>query len=522
MVEISSSKAERRSSSPVRPPARAAAALALLTTATATSASAYAHTGGGRPTVKMDLPLLGMPARFDREITLPVPPGYTWDRYDVVCLHEHSGSFRESWASRSLHGRPVRACSVAERRTSIPPSPGSAHVIGDVLSFLSVYPHPIPLVTGHVSCGDANFASWTTWAGKILSGAMLARAEEIHYFRSLGALAAMEQPPTAHEVILGPASFQTTAESHGERNTKTYLWFARDLDAVDPTDVVPEHMRVNFKASVTGTAEEKMLQRSFIARSVADAHTATWLPQLAAVPASYARPAAEPCDTYETGRAALQHNFRVFSARYAPRIDVVTLADPTRKWRAVVVIPMHAADGTWALRPTGALYGGRLDPAVSLEAQAKTLGAFLGGGVPPALACVAPNATQDYIVIMPHTERPLKGATDAASLAQMTAEGHEHIWCRPGALDGIAYLYVGLVLRRVDSARRAMAPEDGVQIGMWKYRALLSRVWPPTNGARQQRTQRLRRHGSHSLPPIATQRLTFGRKSRLQTRATEP
>ena len=425
----------------------------------------------------MDLPLLGMPARFDREITLPVPPGHVWDRYDVVCLHEHSGSFRESWASRSLRGRPVRACSVAERRTSTPPSPGNAHVIGDVLAFLSVYPHPIPLVTGHVTCGDANFASWTTWADKIASGAMLARAEEIHYFRSLGALAAMEQPPTAHEVILGPASFQTAAELHGERNTKTYLWFARGLNTVSPSDVVPEHMRVNFKASVAGSPEEKMLQRSFIARSVADAHTAAWLPQLAAVPTSYARPAAEPCDAYEAGRAALQHNFRVFSARYAPRIDEVVLADPKREWRAVVIIPMHAADGTWALRPAGALYGGRHDPTVSLEVQAKALGAFLGGGVPPALACTAQNATQDYLVIMPHTERPLRGATDAASLAQMASEGHEHIWCRPGALDGTAYLYVGLVLRRVDSARRAMAPEEGVQIGMWEIpRPVISSV----------------------------------------------
>ena len=471
----------------------------------------------------MDLPLLGMPARFDREITLPVPPGHVWDRYDVVCLHEHSGSFRESWASRSLRGRPVRACSVAERRTSTPPSPGNAHVIGDVLAFLSVYPHPIPLVTGHVTCGDANFASWTTWADKIASGAMLARAEEIHYFRSLGALAAMEQPPTAHEVILGPASFQTAAELHGERNTKTYLWFARGLDTVSPSDVVPEHMRVNFKASVAGSPEEKMLQRSFIARSVADAHTATWLPQLAAVPASYARPAAEPCDTYEAGRAALQHNFRVFSARYAPRIDEVVLADPKREWRAVVIIPMHAADGTWALRPAGALYGGRHDPTVSLEVQAKALGAFLGGGVPPALACVAPNATKDYIVIMPHTERPLRGA-DGRSIARADGVGGPRAHLVPpwrarrqsrtftSASSSAAWTRHAAPWRQRKASRSACG----------RYRAPLSRAWPRTSGARRQRTRRPRRHGRHSWPPTATQRRTSSRSSRQQTRATEP
>ena len=467
-----------RTYSAVRPPPRAAAALALLTTAvSSTAVTGLAFDGRPPPAVRMDLPLMGMPIRFDREFTLPVPPGFVWERYDVVCLHEHSGSFRESWASHTLQGRPVKACSVAERRTITPPSLNCAHFLGDVFAFLAVYPHPIPLILSHVNCGDANFASWKTWGAKILSGAMRSRAEEVHYFRSLGALAGAEQPPTSHELTLGPADFQTAAELHGGKHTKTYLWFVRGLAAVQPTLVVPETERIDFKASVIGTAEEKMLQRSFIERQVADAHTATWISQLRKVPDSYSRPAAEPCESYEVGRERLHHNFVVFSARYAPRVDVSALADPQRSWCAVIIIPMHAADGTWALCPSAALYGARHNPLLSLEDQARTLGAFLGGGVPPALACIAGNTTRDFVVLMPHAQRPLSGADDDASLQQMLAAGHEHVWCRPGALSGVAYFYVGLALRRVDSARRAMAPQEGVQIGMWELpRPVISSV----------------------------------------------
>lgn len=468
--------AASRASSPVRPPSRGAAALALLTTlagAKAAHVTPYASDLQQRGA----LPLLNMPARFDGEITLPVPAGFDWPRFDVVCLHEHSGSFRDSWSSRLLRGRPIRACSVAERRTMTEPEVGSLHVIGGVLEFLSTYPHPIPLVTGHVNCGDANYASWSTWAAKVLSGAMLARAEEIHYLRCVGALAAMEQPPTAHELILGPASFRTAAEMHGEPHTKTYLWFARGLDEVTPTCVVPEEQRVDFKASVSGTPEEKMLQRSFIARSVADAHTAAWLPQLEAVPVDYSRPALEPCEGYEEGRAAMRHNFIVFKARYAPRLLTAELSDSSRAWRAVIVVPIFAGDGTWVLFSKDGLYGARHSDASTLEVQSQSLAAHVSGDVPAALACVAPNAMRDYIVLAPHSHAPLHGAADATALAAMLDAGHEHVWCRPAALSGLAYEFAGLALRRIEASRRATAVEEGVQIGMWPIpRPVVSRT----------------------------------------------
>ena len=82
--------------SPVRPPPRARAALALLTAVMIPGQTEGFEVGRARPKVQMDLPLLGQPARFGSEFTLPVPPGHVWARYDVICLHEHSGNFRDS------------------------------------------------------------------------------------------------------------------------------------------------------------------------------------------------------------------------------------------------------------------------------------------------------------------------------------------------------------------------------------------------------------------------------------------
>ena len=444
----------------------------MLTLATTPADSGDTHvpapyTGKTAPT-RSQLPLLGQPPRFANEVELPVPPGFTWPTFDVLCLHDHSGSMRESWGSHTRHGRPLRACSVAYRRTMQPPSDHCMHVIGDVFAFLAAYPHPAPAVTSHVDCADANFASWRTWPAKIRSGAMRRRAEEVHYMRSIGACAAAEQPPTAHEYILGAADFSTAAELHGSKATKSYLWFTRGFGAVQPTDIVPLEQRVDAKASVSGTTEERMLQRSQLARSVADAHTAAWLPAIEAVPAAFSRPAAEPCDSYEQGRATLGYNFTLFAARYAPRLRTTDLDSPTRDWRAVIVIPMHAASGTWALLPDDGVYGARHTATSTLEHQAEELCTFLAGGVPPALACIAANATRDYVVLLPHTSGPLNGATTVAKRASMTALGHEHIWCTPAALEGTPAEYVSLALRRVDSSRRSTAPAEGIQIGMWE------------------------------------------------------
>jgi hypothetical protein len=278
------------------------------------SSGAVATAYASRPTTtRPDLPLIGMPARFANEVTLPVAAGFVWPIFDVLCLHDHSGNMRDSWSSRRRFGRPVLACSVADRRTMRQPAIGSMHVIGDVYAFLAAYPHPAPVVTSHVDCADANFASWRSWPAKIRSGAMRRRAEEVHYLRSVGACAAAEQPPTAHEHLLGAASFTTAAELHGSSDTKSYLWFTRGLGPVAPTCIVPTAQRVNAKSSVSGTAEERMLQRSEIARCVADAHTAAWLPALEAVPTTYSRHCAEPCPEYEQGRAVLAHNYTLFA-----------------------------------------------------------------------------------------------------------------------------------------------------------------------------------------------------------------
>merc|ERR1711938_78368 len=105
---------------------------------------------------------------------------------------------RESWASMGL-----RACSVADRRTVLPPSPGCMHVIGTVEDFVKVYPHPLPVVDSHPTCGFANCASSTSWSEKIINGSMLTSALQMAWMLCLGDRAALEHTPP-HTLLTTP------------------------------------------------------------------------------------------------------------------------------------------------------------------------------------------------------------------------------------------------------------------------------------------------------------------------------
>jgi len=105
-----------------------------------------------------ELPLRGLPARFENEYTLAnLPTGFVWPEWTHVAFHEHSGELREAWANAG-----VPACSVADRRTMLRPSAGCAHFIGSVQEFIDAFPHPIQFQSSHVPCGASNWASWKT------------------------------------------------------------------------------------------------------------------------------------------------------------------------------------------------------------------------------------------------------------------------------------------------------------------------------------------------------------------------
>ena len=151
-----------------------------------------------------DVPLIGEPPRHEREVTLPVPDDFVWPKFAFICFYEHSGEEREAY-HRALDGAPT--CSVADRRSILPPSPGTLHVIGTVQAFLEAYPHSIPLQSNHVTCGWSNWASWPTWPEKILDGSMRRSAEEFLRINSIGDRSVGEQPPTAHQHTVGPPTF---------------------------------------------------------------------------------------------------------------------------------------------------------------------------------------------------------------------------------------------------------------------------------------------------------------------------
>ena len=149
----------------------------------------------------IDVPMIGERPRYEREIVLPAPDGFIWPEFLFIAFYEHSGEEREANA-RSLDGAPT--CSVADRRSILPPSEHSWHFIGPVQDFLRAYPHPVRRQSNHVPCGAANWASWHTWPKKIMDGSMLRSAEEFLWINCIGDQSLGEQPPTAHQHTVGP------------------------------------------------------------------------------------------------------------------------------------------------------------------------------------------------------------------------------------------------------------------------------------------------------------------------------
>ena len=180
------------------------------------------------------MPLIGEPARYQREIALPVPSGFDWPTFAFIAFYEHSGEERE--ANALVLGDAT--ASVADRRTIIEPSADCWHFIGTVRQFLELYPYSIPRQCNHITCGDANWACWRTWPAKILDGTMRAAAEELLYINCIGDRSWGEQPHSAHQRTVGPPTFIMNGNQHGAP-TKTYCILARGLPAVPPSDPVP-------------------------------------------------------------------------------------------------------------------------------------------------------------------------------------------------------------------------------------------------------------------------------------------
>ena len=178
----------------------------------------------GRATA--DVPLLGEPPRYAREVTLPVSEDFIWPRFAFIAFYEHSGEERE--ANAQVLRLPT--CSVADRRTILEPSGEAWHFIGTVQEFVGTYPHSIPRQSNHVTCGAANWASWRTWPEKILDGSMRRAADEFLWINCIGDRSIGEQPPSAHQHSIGPPTFTINGNQFGAPD-KTYCKWTRNLPA---------------------------------------------------------------------------------------------------------------------------------------------------------------------------------------------------------------------------------------------------------------------------------------------------
>ena len=248
----------------------AASAVLIDTTDWAVETSGRAHA---------DVPLIGQPPRYEREIQLPVAADFQWPEFGFIAFYEHSGEEREDAARRG-----DVACSVADRRTVIPPSVNCWHVIGTVQQFVAVYPHPIRRQRSHITCAHGNWASHITWPAKIRDGSMRAAAEELLWVVCLGDQAAAEQPSSAHAHTVGPPT--CTIKGHQVKAPdKTYDWWLRNWPPVAVRGGLAAEERWN-ELAVSGSTEVKTIARSYtprnMCRALGDAHDgfrrrpATW------------------------------------------------------------------------------------------------------------------------------------------------------------------------------------------------------------------------------------------------------
>ena len=428
-----------------------------------------------------DVPLIGEPPRHEREIALPVPADFEWPLFAFICFYEHTGEEREA-NSRALGGAPT--CSVADRRSVLPPSPGTLHVIGQVRDFLDVYPHSIPRQSNHVTCGHANWASWRSWEAKILDGSMRQSAEEILFINSIGDRSIGEQPPTAHQHILGPPTFVVNGHDFAAPS-KTYFKWARNLPPIAPTLTLPVEQRWS-ELAVSGSSEVKTVKRSYTPRNMAEEEARVYATVEGGDTSEFGRPANQPCKAYGAWRRQLAHAFGLFAAHYAPTLSTAWLASSERA-PAIVLVPLaQSSAGVCAmvnLHGADNVYGVERDPRRGGAEQGEEASAFLTGGIETQYAApLKQYGHDDCVVILPWSAQPTWVATSAAQRDEARKAGLSAAWCTLPALQGHAMCQpVGLAFQRV-AALNSEGTHGAQQPGVWVHalplvRARTARAW---------------------------------------------
>ena len=412
-----------------------------------------------------DVPLMGEPPRHPREIMLPVPENFVFPEFAFIAFYEHTGEERE--ANAAVLNQPT--CSVADRRSVLPPSEGCYHFIGKVQDFIAVFPHPIRRQTNHVTCGWANWASWRTWAAKILDGSMRRAAEEFLWINCLGDRSWGEQPPTAHQHTIGPPTFTMNGNQHGAAN-KTYCIWARNCPEVPPSDKVPKTQQWS-ELAVSGTPEQKTIKRSYWPRNVAMAQAKAHARLTGGDTSEFGRPAAQPCKQYDAFRQQLAHNFGLLSAHFAPTLTSNWLHSADRD-AAIVLVPIAQSNygpcAMISLQQPDAVFGVARDWTMSGMAQGEQAAAFLRGDAPTQYAARLEQFDKaDAVVLVPWAAAPMHVIRHRQQRAEARDAGLSAVWCTLDAVDGhISAHAIALAFKRVE-AMTTIGEHGGLQSGTW-------------------------------------------------------
>ena len=413
-----------------------------------------------------DIPLVGLPPRYEQELTLPLPDGFTWPHFAFCALYEHSGEEREAQAR--VRQRPC--CSIADRRCILPTSTLTWHFIGTVQDFVAAYPHPLEDTYSHITCGWSNWASWKTWEQKLRNGAMLAAAEELLWILCLGNRACAEQPPSAMQHILGPPTQKLLGRHHGAPD-KTYCLWLRNLSVV-PNSLELTDADCWNELAVRGDAETKMLKRGYTPRNVANA--CAW--EHAQLPLTssqeYNRPANVPCHEYFEWRAQMLSAYVIFRSHYAPRISTALLMESTSP--LLVLIPVaQSAIGPCFMIPLdvdATSFGCLRDATIPAEQQANSAAELLDGGLKTVFAAYKPSQfcdATDAIVLVPHDKTPARVANSMLELVEMRKAGAVAAWATTNALRGHACAEAVDIAALKIQSMVTHGTHGGLHIGVW-------------------------------------------------------
>ena len=424
--------------------------------------------------IQRDPPMIGQPPRHPNEVQLPVDHDFEWPVFIAGAFFEHVGAFREAWgvALAASGHEGIVAFSLSDRRTVIPLSPNTMHFIGDTELFKASYPYTLPIGTANPPCSPGLNAASERWHTAIRNGEMWLWIQRVYSSMFLALRMAVEQPPTSAERIMGPATFKTAAEYHGERNTKHWLWFCRHLGEVKPSNIVPVEWRVDAKRAAISERrpDVRMMLRCPTPITLACAHVSTWMLELMQRPPRARRPDLQQ----------LRHHYNLFAAEYAPfirheQIDIFNPNAPYGKMLFLVPIASyHPPTSPNTPRPpvlvahvrrVGA-FGVIVPDGADPFSIAKYAASFLGCTTEPELAGFLRNA-QHHLFIVWVSSPPSAVATTSEFFS--SPNGPVSAWCAASAVPKTSRYYH--VLQAMNRAQRHSAAVLATELNIGKHAA---------------------------------------------------